>query len=186
MIDSGIINSLSLSYSQEIVEKAVKKLESKIADGSFKNTGNTGGIISYLQQMCESYKREPKERSESYSNYFAENTFPEFVKRNGPGWFASVLSKINNLSMEKILDIKKRAESNFWFYKVYAETPRDITREEAKMLEKMYVYKDRNNLTDEERKLSDKVLKMESDIKNKALQEAMAVVYEIYYSREDY
>lgn len=181
MISEGLRLSLIASYGEEAVTRALQKVENKIKDGSLKNDRN---IENYIRTICENQKREPKERSESYARYFSENAFSELVKRNGPGWFAETMAKINRLPVEKILQIKKQAESNYWYHRVYTETERDITRKEHLLLEKMYQTKGAR-LNEEEKALYEKVIKMENDIKNKALQESMAVVYEIYFSKDE-
>ena len=184
MIDKGIINSLVLSYKQEIVDKAVKKLESKISDGSFKNPENSAGVMSYLQQMCESFKREPQEKHESYQRYFQENIFTELVKQNGPEWHGQTLKKIKDLPENTIREIITRAKSTYWYSKSYYGATRAISAEEAKTLKKMYARINKKPESKEEKDLDDRIKRMESEIKNKATSEAAAVVYELYYKKE--
>ena len=55
MIDSGIIARLTLRFKKDAVDFAVKKLEKKMADGSFKNADNKYGVEAYLESICDGY-----------------------------------------------------------------------------------------------------------------------------------
>lgn len=180
MIDSGIITRLSLRYKKEAIEDAVRKLEKKIVDGSFKNSDNKYGVESYLESICKSYGKDPKEKSLDYKNYRFENIFEELSREKGPGWLAKAISEINSIDPGHINKIKECAIISFHYCKVKSSETYGLTGHEERLLTTLYVTKKKPE-TNEEKTLSEKVMARAKEIENKALSEAMAVVWEEGY-----
>jgi hypothetical protein len=180
MIDSGIITRLSLRYKKEAVEDAVRKLEKKILDGSFKNSGNKYGVESYLESICKNYGKDPKEKSLDYKNYRFENIFEELNREKGPGWFAKAISEINEINPGHIKKIKECAITSFHYYKVKSSETYGLTGRDERLLTTLYVTEKKPE-TNEEKALSEKVMARAKEIENKALSEAMAVIWEEGY-----
>jgi len=185
MIPQSIKNNLLLSYKAEVVEEVCSKIEQKMASGKFE-AGSDGGLRVYLGKMCESATKKPVERSEDYKRYRADNIFTELVKENGERWFSETVAKIKALPKDVIVAIIKQAEGSYWFNKVYVESDRTMSPEDEKLLTKMFQEgkTPASNLTEDEKIVSDKCLKREKEIKSKALAEASAVVYEIYFKNQ--
>ncbi len=180
MIDSGIITRLSLRYKKEAVEDAVRKLEKKILDGSFKNSDNKYGVESYLESICKSYGKDPKEKSLDYKNYRFENIFEEINREKGPGWFAKAISEMREIDGSHIKKIKQTAMTSWHYWKVkYGETY-GLSRKEENILRDLYI-KRKKPETDEEKAISDRVFARSKEIERKALSEAMAVIWEEGY-----
>lgn len=180
MIDNAIITRLSLRYKKEAVEDAVKKLEKKIMNGSFKNSDNKYGVESYLESICKSYGKDPKEKSLDYKNYRFENIFEELNREKGPGWFAKAISEIREIDPGHIKKIKQAAITSFHYYKVKSSESYGLTGHEERLLTTLYVTEKKPE-TNEEKALSEKVMARAKEIENKALSEAMAVLWEEGY-----
>jgi|GEM_PF-4773569 len=180
MIDSGIIARLTLRFKKDAVDFAVKKLEKKIADGSFKNPDNKYGVEAYLESICEGYGKNPKEKAVDYKNYRCENIFEELTREKGPGWFAKAISEINEINPGHIKKIKECAITSFHYYKVKSSESYGLTGHEERLLTTLYVTEKKPE-TNEEKALSEKVMARAKEIENKALSEAMAVIWEEGY-----
>ena len=186
MISNSIINRLALRYGQDVVTVAKEKLEKKIADGSFKGD-NDFRIERYLESMCEGINKSPKDRAQSFKYYRLENIFNELVKEKGSDWFKETIKEMKELPTNDIKNLMIQARGSYWYAKVKAETPHNLTETEQTKLNEMYFSGKTplSDLTDEERSISDKVLAQTKEIENKALSEAMACIFE-ETRRQDY
>lgn len=180
MIDSGIIARLTLRFKKDAVDFAVKKLEKKMADGSFKNADNKYGVEAYLESICDGYGKNPKEKAVDYKNYRCENIFEELTREKGGGWFSRAINEMKDVDPIKLKKIKQYAVTSWHYYKVKSTETYGLTPAEERILTNMYL-ESRKPATNEEKQISDKVMARAKEIEKKALSEAMAVIWEEGY-----
>jgi len=180
MIDSGIIARLTLRFKKDAVDFAVKKLEKKMADGSFKNADNKYGVESYLESICKNYGKDPKEKSLDYKNYRCENIFEELTREKGEGWFSRAINEMRDVDPIELKKIKQMATTSWHYCKVKSSETYGLTAIQEKILTDMYI-ENRKPSTHEENVIVDKVIARAKEIEKKALSEAMAVIWEEGY-----
>ena len=180
MIDSGIIARLTLRFKKDAVDFAVKKLEKKMADGSFKNADNKYGVEAYLESICDGYGKNPKEKAVDYKNYRCENIFEELTREKGGGWFSRAINEMRDVDPIELKKIKQMATTSWHYCKVKSSESYGLTGHEERLLTTLYVTEKKPE-TNEEKALSEKVMVRAKEIENKALSEAMAVIWEEGY-----
>ena len=180
MIDSGIIARLTLRFKKDAVDFAVKKLEKKMADGSFKNADNKYGVEAYLESICDGYGKNPKEKAVDYKNYRCENIFEELTREKGGGWFSRAINEMRDVDPIELKKIKQMATTSWHYCKVKSSESYGLTGHEERLLTTLYVTEKKPE-TNEEKALSEKVMARAKEIENKALSEAMAVIWEEGY-----
>lgn len=180
MIDSGIIARLTLRFKKDAVDFAVKKLEKKMADGSFKNADNKYGVEAYLESVCDGYGKNPKEKAVDYKNYRCENIFEELTREKGEGWFSRAINEMRDVDPIELKKIKQMATTSWHYYKVKSSETYGLTAIQEKILTDMYI-ENRKPSTHEENAIVDKVIARAKEIEKKALSEAMAVIWEEGY-----
>jgi len=180
MIDSGIIARLTLRFKKDAVDFAVKKLEKKMADGSFKNADNKYGVEAYLESICDGYGKNPKEKAVDYKNYRCENIFEELTREKGEGWFSRAINEMRDVDPIELKKIKQMATTSWHYCKVKSSETYGLTGHEERLLTTLYVTEKKPE-TNEEKALSEKVMARAKEIEKKALSEAMAVIWEEGY-----